>query len=173
MSFTRLTRQVPFAIPADDLLAVREALKTIHDKLVPHLVPLAAADRKKPSRMGAKSVDFVSNALGYALGHPEFNPGFLAVKDFEDDVAVVAVLRELRQSLKQVGDLIDDSLVLAGSDALAAALAFYQSVKAAARRNMPGAVTIAQDLAARFVRRHAKAAVRAPVPDVDSPRAAS
>ena len=46
--------------------------------------------------------------------------------------------------------MMEDSMTQAGSEAYVAALAFYQSVKGAAKAKVPGADAIYNDLNSRF-----------------------
>ena len=63
------------------------------------------------------------------------------------------------RALSRIADRVDDSLLLSGSQAYAAALAYYQSVKAAAKLGQPGAAVIADDLSERFPGRPTKASL--------------
>lgn len=150
MTPTLLSNRISLDIPADDMVEIQAALKTLQDKLVPHLVDLGPGDRRGMLRMGAKSIDFVSKTFSYASANPQYRPSFVDVDEFARDLAAVGTLRELLQPLQQITDLVDDSLTLSGGEALAAALACYQAFKSAAKLNLPGAATIANDLSARF-----------------------
>lgn len=46
--------------------------------------------------------------------------------------------------------MLDDTMMLAGSEAYVAALAFYNAVKGVGRANVPGAALIYEDLRGRF-----------------------
>jgi len=81
------------------------------------------------------------------------------VYEFGRDLAAVDALRALQQPLSQIADTVDDNLLLSGSEAYAAALAYYQSVKAAAKLGQPGAAVIADDLSGRFPGRPTKASL--------------
>jgi hypothetical protein len=61
-------------------------------------------------------------------------------------------LRTVHISAKQLSDNIDDTEMIAGSEAYQAALAFYNSVKAAAAQDIPGAKEVYADLKTRFPR---------------------
>jgi hypothetical protein len=150
MNANALSNRISLDIPADDMLAIQSALKTLQDKLQPHLVDLGPDERRKLPKMGAKTVDFVSKTLSYASTNPQLRPAFVDIDEFSRDLSAVGTLRALQQPLNQLADMVDDSLLLSGSEAYAAALACYQSIKSAARLNMPGAATIASDLAERF-----------------------
>jgi hypothetical protein len=156
-----LSNRISFAMPEEDMQAVLAALAVLQQKLVPNLIDLGVDDRRALPKMGAKSVDFVGKALKYARDNPELKPGFVDLDEFERDLSAVDALRALQRPLNKLADMVDDSVVLSGSEAYAAALSFYQATKNAARRGHPGAALIADDLAAQFLGRGGKGAAAA------------
>ncbi len=158
MSANMPVNSISLAIPDDDMQAIREALQTLQDKLEPHLVDLDAAGRRGLPKMGAKTVDFVSKTLTYTRANMAYRPGFVDLDEFTRDLNAIGVLRELQGPLDRLSDMVEDSLLLSGSEAYAAALACYQAFKSAAKLGHPGAEKIAEDLSARFVKRNAKPA---------------
>jgi len=162
MNTTAIGKRNSFGIPDDDLKAVQAAVQTLQAKLIPHLVNMGPDEKRALTKMGSKSVDFVSKSLAYASTNPQFKPAFVDIDSFSRDVSAFGVLRSLHQPVSQLADMLDDSLALTGSDAMTAALAYYQSVKAATRLNVPGAATITDDLAIRFAGQGARAPGKAP-----------
>jgi hypothetical protein len=55
---------------------------------------------------------------------------------------------------RQLSDNIDDTVLVAGSEAYQAALVFYNAVKAAAAQDIPGAKEVYSDLKNRFPGAH-------------------
>ncbi len=162
MNTNVIGKRISFDIPDDDLQAVQAAVQTLMDKLMPHLVSVGAEEKRALAKMGSKSVDFVSKTLNYANTNPQFKPAFVDIDDFSSNVSAFGMLRSLQQPMSQIADMLDDSLTLAGSDALNSALAYYQSIKTAAKLNVPGAATIAEDLAARFAGQGVRAPAKTP-----------
>ncbi len=162
MNSNVIAKRTSFAIPDDDLQAVQAAVQTLQARLVPHLVNIGTDEKRALSKMGSKSVDFVSKTLSYANTNPQFKPGFVDIDSFSSDVNAFGVLRSLQQPVSQLADMLDDSLAITGSDAMNAALAYYQSVKTANKMNMPGAATIADDLATRFAGQGVRTPAKAP-----------
>ena len=162
-----INNRIAFQITDADLQAVQAALQTLQAKLVPLLVNLGPDDRRQLPKMGPKTVDFVSKTLGYARSNPQYQPSFIDLEDYTIDLAAVGLLRGIQQPLAQITDMVEDTLLLSGSEALTAALTCYQAFKGAAKANAPGAATIAADLAARFPGRSAAKAppANAPAPD--------
>jgi hypothetical protein len=52
--------------------------------------------------------------------------------------------------VKQLEEVIEDTVTAAGSEAFHSALAFYHNAQAAAKDDIPGAKAIVEDLKARF-----------------------
>jgi hypothetical protein len=102
--------------------------------------------------MGNKTLSFVEKALEYARRYPQLCPSYLNIKDFDIDMADAIGLRTVHISARQLFDNIDDTVMIAGSEAYKAALIFYNAVKAAAEQNIPGAKEIYSELKARFPR---------------------
>jgi hypothetical protein len=65
------------------------------------------------------------------------------VKAYSD---LILVYREVDQLCTQ----LDDTVMMSGSEAYTAALAYYNSVKQAAKMNVPNAKSIYKDLKQRF-----------------------
>ena len=145
-----VNNRIAFQISDDDLQAVQGALQTLQAKLVPLLINLGPDDRRQLPKMGAKTVDFVSKTLTYARSNPQYQPSFIDLEDYAIDLAAVGQLRAIQQPLAQLADMVEDTLLLSGSEALTAALSCYHAFKGAAKANAPGAATIAADLATRF-----------------------
>ncbi len=147
---TDTTNRISLSLPDADRAAILAAVKILQDKLLPHLVDLNVQQRRELPKMGDKTLAFVAKALDYAKEHPQMCPPFLDMAEFQKDMDAVRLLQDLQRPLAQVADVIDDSLLLSGSEAYAAALVFYHSVKSAARSKVQGANTIFDDLAQRF-----------------------
>ena len=162
MNTNVISKRSSFNIPDEDLQAVQAAVQTLQAKLMPHLVNIGADEKRAMAKMGSKSVDFVSKTLTYATTNPQFKPAFVDIDSFSHDVSAFGVLRSLQQPVSQLADMLDDSLAVTGSDAMNAALAYYQSVKTANKLNVPGASTITDDLATRFAGQGPRPPVKAP-----------
>ncbi len=160
-----IENRISFQITADQLQTSHTAVQTLMETLVPLLCNVDSEERRALPKMGAKTIDFVSKTLSYTRANPQFQPPFIDVDEFAIDLAAVGVLRDLLQPLTQIVDMLSDTLLLSGSEALMAALACYTSFKGAAKSNAPGAATIVQDLAARFAARSSKSTTKVPDPD--------
>ncbi len=113
---------------------------------------LDPSERQNLAKMGDKSLAFVGKALDYATKNPTLVPPYLELPEAIKDYTLCADLKELSHELSTLSQAIDDTLMVAGSEAYDAALIFHNSVKGATRTNAPGTQAIYEDLAERFPR---------------------
>jgi hypothetical protein len=142
------SNRISLNLPDDQKRAVAGTLEALHDLLLPHLVDLGAAERHQLAKMGPMTVDFVASALEYARANPQYVPPYVDLDEFARDLAAVTWLHQVHASLEQVRDMVDDSMLLSGSEAYGAAQACFKSFKAAAQLGLPGADLIAKALLA-------------------------
>ena len=143
---------VSIEIPAAEVTAVQDAIKIIDDTLKPYLVALNPEERKELPKMSDKTAPFVEKVMDYAKSDAEFAPAYMNVDELKKDIDAVGTLTELARPIEQLNRTLEDTIMLAGSEAYVASLAYYNSVKRAAKINVPGALTIHEDLKKRFDR---------------------
>lgn len=137
-------------ISNQDMKAIKDAISVLEDKLMPHLKTLTSDDRRKLVKMGESSKPFVRKVVEYAKSDGQFLPSFVDQEQLEVDMDAVDNMHSFNRPLSQVMGALNDSILLAGSEAMQAALAYYQSVKQAAKLNVPDAKVISDDLSSRF-----------------------
>jgi hypothetical protein len=137
-------------VPPDVLQQAVTLANQLQTLLQPYLEALTPEQRKSLPKMADKTVAFVDDALQLAQANPQFAPSYLNVEQLQTDVNSVDNLNLLEQPLNSLAMQLNDTIMIAGSDAYIAALMFYNSVKEAARRNMPGAKAIYDELKKRF-----------------------
>ena len=141
---------VSLSIADADMEKIKAAVKTLNEVLLPNLKTLKPDDRHELPKMGDKTVAFVKKSLEYSGSNPDIAPQFLDVKEFKIDVDAVETVRALFQPISQIADVLNDTMLLAGSEAYAGALMYYNAAKNAAKSNIPGAKVIYNDLSSRF-----------------------
>ena len=142
--------RVSFKISETDMSTINSSISSIVTTLKPYLLALAPEERQELAKMSDKSVAFVDKCLTYAKTNPEFAPPYLIIADLEEDLENVRLLTAFCNPLELITTGLDDTIMLAGSEAYSAALSFYNSVKQASKQNVPNAKTIYEDLRARF-----------------------
>jgi len=148
---------VTIVIPPDVLTQVLDLQTQVKTLLAPYLVALTPDERRGIPKMSDKTVTFVSKTLEYANAYPQFAPAYLNMEGLQIDVKAVDDLTSVEQLVENLASQVSDSIMLSGSEAYVAALTFYNSVKEAARRNVPGAKAIYDDLKMRFEQSRKKA----------------
>ncbi|MDR1505365.1 MAG: hypothetical protein LBT43_23205 [Prevotella sp.] len=143
-------------IPPDILERVQRLIDEANNLLAPYIYSLTPKERHEILKMGNRSVGFVKKVFDYARHYPQFCPSYLDLDAFEIDVKDATGLRVVNISAHQLADNIDDTSMIAGSEALQAALIFYSAVKTAAEQDIPGAKEIYNDLKAHFPRKKHK-----------------
>lgn len=150
-------------LAAADKTAVLDAIQTIRTKL-PFLLNLTPEERKALPKMGDKTLAFDQKCAGYMAARPELVPGFISTAELAKDRALAADLNDIARELEQVSEAVNDTVMLALSEAYMADLSFYQSVRQAAQRGVTGIDVIYSDLNQRFPGRPKAAATPATPP---------
>ncbi|HEX8000951.1 MAG TPA: hypothetical protein VF528_21395 [Pyrinomonadaceae bacterium] len=133
-----------------DRTAIMDAINTIRTKL-PFLVDLTIEERRSLPKMGDKSRAFVSQALEVARQNEDVMPRSFDVEEMSRDVELANALQPIVIALSQLQELVDDTYMLVGSEAYAAALLVYQYARAAGKG--AGLDNALDDLGQRFARK--------------------
>lgn len=145
--------QINIEIPQAILDEVYEDLQNCRRKLAPYLQGLSQDEKQSLFKMGDKTVATVQKVKSYTDTNTEFIPAYMNTVDFVRDEKVVTQLDPLSNLSMQLASDITDTMMLAGSEALTAALLYYGVVKEAASKGVPSAIPIYEDLSKRFVRK--------------------
>ena len=150
------SNRISMTIPPEVVEQVKNLFNQANQLLAPYLINLTPDERVQLPKMGDKSIPFVTKGAEYmkAAGTPV--PPYVSVAELEIDFHAFETLRQIRQIAQPLVDKLDDTMLLCGSEAYVAALAFYTYLKGAAKMNVPGAKTVLEDLSTRFPGRPAK-----------------
>ncbi|MGD9488602.1 MAG: hypothetical protein AB7W47_11310 [Calditrichaceae bacterium] len=143
---------VSIEISDADVQTINGALQTLKETLKPYISSLTPDDRRELPKMSDRTVPFVSKTLEYAESNEQFAPAYMNVAELNKDVKAVETLTQFFRQVEDVYKQLDDTIMLAGSEAYVASLAFYNSIKLASRMSVPGAEPIYRDLKERFDR---------------------
>jgi hypothetical protein len=142
--------RVSIILKPEDLKKVLDAITLVNTTLKPYLIALTPAERQELPKMSDGTVPFVKKSMEYAQTNAAFVPAYIDVKELKTDIDAVEALVQVFRPVDQLYHNLNDTITLSGSEAYVAALAFYGSVKQAAKINVPGAKAIAEDLSRRF-----------------------
>jgi len=142
--------RISITIAPEVKTAIDASVADLKTKLQPYIIALTPDERHSLPKMSDKSIAFVNKALNYAASNPEFVPPFLDLNEMTKDISAVETLNGIANALAQITTGLDDTIMLAGSEAYVASLSYYNSVKQAVKRDIPNAKAIAEDLSERF-----------------------
>ncbi|PZU86546.1 MAG: hypothetical protein DI529_08565 [Chryseobacterium sp.] len=153
--------QISVEIPETVISDVNKKLLECRSLLAPYLQGLTPDQRESIFKMGDKTVATVQKVEDYTETNPEFAPSYMDQPEFHKDVAVVNGLSPLRNLSTQLASDLSDTIMLAGNEALLAAMLYYGAVKEAADKGVATAKPIYEDLSKRFTRKGNRPAPKA------------
>lgn len=148
--------QISIEIPQEVVDTVKEKLQECKAALAPYLQGLTAEERSTLFKMGNKTVATVQKTKSYVDTNPEFVPAYMDKTEFLKDEAVVSLLSPIANLSSQLSADVNDTIMLAGSEALQASLLYYGQVKEAQSKGIVTAKPIYEDLSQRFAKRTRK-----------------
>jgi hypothetical protein len=119
-------------ITDEGLQAIQRHLGEVKAAL-PFLVDLTVEDRRTLPKMGDKSRAFVEQALVLARQNEGILPRSFDLDEFGRDVDLIGRLAAIDAAVRQLAELLDDTLIAVGSDAYSRALVVYSQAKLAGK----------------------------------------
>lgn len=144
------SNQLDIEIPPAVILDVTTKLQQIRTALSPYLFTLTEEQRRVIPKMGDKTLAFVSKTVDYTNSNPEFTPSYLLKQELDDDFNAVSSLSPINNLLDQLQSDVDDTMMIAGSEAYVQSLIYYNAVRNAAATGQTAAKPIYDDLSNRF-----------------------
>jgi hypothetical protein len=141
----RISAEVTAAAKAAILTKLQEI-----NALLPFLINLTKKERMGLPKLGPTSVEFDEQCASYMASSPNLVPPFVTPSEVSKDRALRLTLADVLRATRKLCEQLDDTLMLVGSEIWQANLSFYQTVRQAAQRDVPGADTVYDDLKARF-----------------------
>lgn len=152
--------RISIALSQADITEINEAVNTLAQKLQPILIALEATNKQMIAKIGDKSVPFVDKTVQYSQSNPEFLPAFIDAAEFKKDFDAFITLNNILRPLAQIAKNLDDTATLCGSEGVAAANAYYASVKQGVKMGVPNAKAIYDDLSQRYEAQKARRSSR-------------
>jgi len=145
-----MENKIDFKLPETVVSEALTAVNTAVNVLKPYLIALSPAERQALPKMNDGTQPFVQKCLEYCESDTQFVPPFLNMEGFTDDMDAWNQLMSILRPVQQLCTNLDDTTMEAGSESYTAALSYYNSVKQAAKVDIPGAKPIYDDLKKRF-----------------------
>jgi hypothetical protein len=124
----RYSNQISTTISKADLKEILNAIAFIDDKLS-NLVNLSEEEIASLPRGKCSTIAFVRECLNYAGKYPDYIPSDIEVKEIRKDVELVESLLAIMEPLQKVMKKLDDSALLASSEAYIPSLIIHNTVK--------------------------------------------
>lgn len=146
-----MDNRISAILSAADKTAILNKLTEI-EALLPFLINLTAEEKSSLPKMSTIR-DGMDEAFSQEMAaHPEMVPAYTDMAELALDRALRTALRDLLQQASALCEGIEDTMTAAGVDTYLAYLSFYNNVKQAAKRNVPGANTVLDNLKRFFPR---------------------
>lgn len=145
-----MKNNISISIAPADLNDINSAISTLQNKLTPYLKALTNEERHQLFKMGDKSIGFVQKAANYGNQFSTQLPAFLDLNEMNKDVEAVTVLNGIIQQLSTLNRAAEDTVMIAGAEAIEASTVVYAAIKLAAHNNVNGAQEAFDDLKERF-----------------------
>ncbi len=145
-----MENKINFTIPDEVILQTKTHLTEAVNLLKPYLIALSPDERKSIPKMSDKTAPFVDKCLDYSNSAPQFAPPYMDIAAMAADLKVNSQLTPLFRIVQGLFDGLDDTVMESGAEAYLVALGYYNSVKQAAKMDVPGAKAIYEDLRKRF-----------------------
>ena len=139
-------KKIPQTVIQDAQLKLDEVTKMLE----PYLLALSPDERRGMVKNGVGSVEFLELSHGFAIDYPDLFPGFMKACVFEEELFAIRGLQACAARASHLRDRIIDTEMVTHCHALDTALAFFHTIKIAARRDIPGAEVIYEELRHRF-----------------------
>ena len=132
-----------------DLAKVNTALNDIESTLS-FLIGLTVEERVQLPKINAVNKSFTQDAINAVVNNSAMLPAYLDKTSMEKDMDLYLQLDKLAICIRQLLEKIDDTQMLAGSEAFVAALTAYKLFAAAAAAGVAGSDAVYDTLKERF-----------------------
>ena len=109
----------------DEILAAIERI----NKLLPHLITLSNEEKASLPKVSFSNIDFVNEVLDMAEGNPEQVPESINIPEIRKDIELIESITKILRPLRQLEKKLEDSALLAGSEAYIPSLAIFNSMR--------------------------------------------
>ena len=118
---------------------------------IPFLTGLNVEERVAIPKINVSNKAFVEDAINALVNNSSLAPTYIDVVKIKNDLLLFSQLDELAQICRKILEKIEDTQMLAGSEAYISSLIAYRMFGTAAAAGLPGADSIYDQLKARFL----------------------
>lgn len=129
MNFSNL---ISTRISKETIDEINDLIVQINEKL-PGLITLTPEQRDALPQVGEDTFPFVFDVLKKAKENPELAPPAIDLEEIEKDAELIKAIKEIMTPLKQLVKKLEDSELLAGSEAYVPSLFLHNAMKNASK----------------------------------------
>ncbi|TCZ74101.1 hypothetical protein [Flaviaesturariibacter aridisoli] len=155
------TNLIDDRLTAQEVSGINDFMTQLEAQFNGKLRTLTKTQRIGLPKINEANVPFVKDAIN-AGQTASFLPAYFSVARVENDYALYDQYAAILLRLNQLREKVQDTMMLAGSEAYQNALAIYRMAQEAARNGEPGADAIADKLKTRFQQASSPAEPEAP-----------
>ncbi len=145
-----------FTFTPDEIADVRATIEALRGKLT-NLVAISPQQRRTMLKLGKGSIEFVQTIRRVVEEHRDLAPPAVDVARFLEVVSLFETLAEFEGPLVRLAESINDTRMIAGSEAMDTALILYGVLKPVSR-TVPGLDVVIKNLkGSRFKKTRARA----------------
>lgn len=141
--------RLDFTLSQSDVTAINDSIDTLNSRL-DFLIGLTVTERISLPAIDVGNKAFTEDAINAATSNELLLPGYISVTAMKNDLDLFNQLEPIKVKLNQILEKINDTQLLAGSEAYVAALTVYKLFGSAADAGIPGTDTIYDLLKQRF-----------------------
>lgn len=131
------------------IAAFKASMQDMENNL-PFLIGLTIDERTTLPAINVDNKVFTEDAINAGVNNAAMLPGYISVSSMQNDFTFFNQLEEFVGMVKQFLEKLEDTKLLAGSEAYSSALMLYKLFGAAADAGIPGADAIVAQLRERF-----------------------
>jgi hypothetical protein len=141
--------RINVVMTAAQITKVKNAILDIKTNM-PFLIGLNVDERIQLPKISVVNKAFTEDAINAVTNNAEILPSYLSPVSMQNDLTLFNQCDEIASLLRQVLERVDDTQMLAGSEAYVAALTAYKLFGAAADAGLAGSDAIYDQLKVRF-----------------------
>lgn len=141
--------RINVTMTAAQVTAVKTALQTIQTNM-PFLTGLTTEERQNIPKINVSNKVFVEDAINAGINNASMIPSYITIPPMQTDLQLFNQLDELLVLSRQLTEKLEDTQMLAGSEAFISGLTLYRLFEAAAEAGIPGADSVYNGLKERF-----------------------
>ncbi len=145
-----LSNRVSVVYTEEKITEIKSKIEDLKNDMMTNLINLTVEERQSLHKMGDKTYSFVLKSKELMTENPEFRPQYVDLDEMEIDLNTVKILSSYLITIEQLRSALDDTIMLAGSEALATAMAFYQFLKGASKSNVKNTKVLFDELKPQF-----------------------